>query len=227
MLGSLPIPSAALVEAWPDPAWELQLRDAIVMASDADGTPRPGSVGLLRAADRKRGIGIVNLDGETEWLDTASVVIPHPVLIEDLDELRGFATDLGVVQTIDQLMRDVHPVPTDLDGTKTALDDFANATFKELRHATGRAATLGFRVRGGFAVCAAFDNGGRVEARYWIGADDPASEAWTGDLIWVDGDEKALALGRIGPVAYSEGVRMASLIHAARVVDDADDPAAR
>jgi hypothetical protein len=52
-------------------------------------------------------------------------------------------------------------------------------------------------------------------------------EAYTGDLLWVDGDEQALPLGSVGPVAYSEGVRMASSIHAARFVEDTDEPASR
>lgn len=225
MLGSLTIPSAVVQAVWADPAWRAQLVDAVVQPSALDGTTVDAEVGFLRSVDADRGLGVVDLDGESAWIVAPAVVIPHPVLLDDLDDLRGFALELDVRQTIDQLMREVHHRPADLDPAATAVADFAAATFQELRHATGRAAANGFRVRGGFAVCSAFDRGTRVEARYWIGADDPSSPAYTGDLLWVDGDEKALPLGQVGPVAYSEGVRMASAIHAGRQVDDGTEAA--
>ena len=59
-----------------------------------------------------------------------------------------------------------------------------------------------------------------MEARYWIGSDYPEGETYTGELVWVDRDEKSLKLGQVGPVAYSEGMRMASSIYAARKTED-------
>ena len=86
-------------------------------------------------------------------------------------------------------------------------------------HALGRARSQGYRVRGGFAVCGVWEAADVIEARYWIGADNPESETWTGELSWVDSRERVMPLAELGPVAYSEGMRMASAIWAGRVVE--------
>lgn len=88
-----------------------------------------------------------------------------------------------------------------------------------LMHAVGKARSLGYKVRGGFATCKTWDAGAVSEARYWIGADSPDAETYTGLLSWVDDRERALPLAEVGPVAFSEGMRMASAIYAARVVE--------
>ena len=62
-----------------------------------------------------------------------------------------------------------------------------------------------------------------MEARYWIGSDAPESEAVTGDLMWVDAGEAQQAVRQlrdVGPVAYSEGMRMAAAIYAGRVAEN-------
>jgi len=38
-------------------------------------------------------------------------------------------------------------------------------------------------------------------------------------MVWVDERERALTLAELGPVAFSEGMRMASAIYAGRVVE--------
>jgi hypothetical protein len=58
-----------------------------------------------------------------------------------------------------------------------------------------------------------------VEARFWLGADHPEGETWTGELVWVDDQEQQLDLAQVGPVAWSEGTRMAALVYAARVTE--------
>ena len=68
-----------------------------------------------------------------------------------------------------------------------------------------------------------WEGGELIEARYWIGSDSPVAEAVTGDLVWVDVTTSTpLPLKRVGPVAYSEGVRMASAIYAARAADQSE-----
>jgi hypothetical protein len=220
MLGSLPVATRALAAVWEDPAWRSALNDAVISPLDDDGRPTRGVVGFLKAADGERGLGVVDLDGETAWFDADAMVIPHPVVLDDLDELRAFGMELGIEQGVTQLMREVHRRPDDVDrnGDGTRLSDFANGEFKELRHVLSRCQSLGFAVRGGYAACRVFEGGRSVEARYWVGADEPSAPTWTGELVWVDESERTIALDDVGPVAWSEGVRMASLLYANRVV---------
>lgn len=219
MLGSMPVPAPLVAAVWPDPAWRAQLEDAVVATGGAGA-----ATGFLRGADERGRLGIVNLDGETEWPACDTLTIPHPVNLPDLDDFREFALELGVEQRIAQLLRDVHRKPDDPDAARDRARSYAGGHFAELRHALGRASSLGFRVRGGYATCRAFDGGTGVEARYWLGADDPSAEAWTGELVWVDEDEHQLDLAAVGPVAWSEGIRMAALIHAGRVAEG-EEPA--
>lgn len=219
MLRSLPVPRAALQAVWDDPAWRTPLENAVVFAA-------PGGVvdfargGLFRGVDGKKGVGVVDLDGETGWLaDADQIVIPHPILIPELDAWRELATQLAITQGVSQLLRETHARPAELEPGQTALERFAQGKFAMLVHVLGKARTLGYRVRGGFATCAVWERGAVSEARYWIGADSPDGETYTGDLTWVDGREHALKIAEVGPVAFSEGVRMASAIYAARVVE--------
>ena len=164
---------------------------------------------------------MVDADGETRWLDAALVSIPHPVLLDDLEELRELALELDLTQGVEQLLREVHHKPAGLDPAERRVADFAGGTFAQLRHALARAGTLGFQVRAGYAVCRAQDTDAPVEARYWLGADDPWMEAWTGDLVWVDGRERQLTLGQVARRLFG-GVRMASL-PTRRAADDGED----
>ena len=222
MLRSLAVPRTVLEAVWEDPSWRTPLENAVVVAVRADGGHDPRAAGLFRGVDRKRGVGIVDLDGETAWLDTERVAIPHPILIPELDAWRELVTQLGVTQGISQLHRETHRKPPGM--TATSIDQFEDGKFAMLMHAIGKARTLGFKVRGGFATCKVWDGGGVAEARYWIGADSPDSETYTGQLSWVDARERGLKLSDVGPVAFSEGMRMASSIYAARVVEKTEVP---
>lgn len=212
MVRSLPVPTALLAEVWADAAWAGALRDLVVVADD--------EVGFLRDADPGRGLGLVTLDGETVRRGPEVVRIPHPVLLDDLEELREFGAELGVEQKVQQMFRQTFTRPADPAG-RTSVDDYAGGRFEQLNHALGRCRTLGYPVRGGDAVHAAFEDGRVVEARYWLGSDYPEGETWTGELRWTLEDGTALALADVGPVAWSEGMRMAAAIHAGRVVEEA------
>ncbi len=216
MLRSLAVPAAVLRAVWDDPAWRAPLENAIVVAAERE--PRAG---LLRGVDARRGVGVVDLDGETAWLDTDRIAIPHPILIAELDSWRELVTQLGVSQGIAQLHRETYPRPPGL--TAAEIDQFEHGTFAMLMHATGKARALGYPVRGGFATCRVWDAGIASEARYWIGAGSPDGETVTGLLGWVDDRERARPAAEVGPVAFSEGMRMASAIYAARVVAPTED----
>jgi hypothetical protein len=212
MTRSLPVPSALLARVWPDEGWAAALRDLVVTAD--------GEVGFLRDADPAKGIGVVTLDGETVRLRAEAVTIPHPVLLEDLEELREFGAELGVEQKVQQLYRRTFARPEAFPAGATSVNDFAGGKFAQLTHALSRCRTLGYPVRGGEAVHTAFEGGREVQARFWLGADYPEAEAWTGDLRWSLEDGTAVPLAEVGPVAYSEGMRMAAAVHAGREVEE-------
>lgn len=219
MLRSLPTPRAVLSAVWADLAWRRALENAIVVP---EGQPDGG--GFFRGVDAARGIGVVDRDGETVWLMAESVAIPHPIALAGLDDLRGLATELGVTQGIGQLFREVYPRKPSQLATATKVSELSGGRFKQLNHALSLCRKHGFRVSGGSAIVKVWEPSptGQLqarEARFWIGSDEPTAEAETGDLVWVDERERSLTLGEIGPVAFSEGMRMASAIYAGRVVE--------
>ncbi|MFJ8692334.1 DUF4132 domain-containing protein [Streptomyces roseolilacinus] len=214
MVRSLPVPLAVIERVWADPAWQAVLRDLVV--SDADG----GVAGFLRDAGPGRGLGLVDLDGDTVRVSPALVRIPHPVLVDDLEELREFAVELGVEQRARQLFREVWYRPAGLDPDGSSVDDYAGGVFKEQRFLHGRAAQLGYRVRGGHAVCPVPEDGRLVEARIWVGDHDGYLDTETGPLAWADASGRTLRLGQVGPVAWSEGMRMAAALYAGRDIEE-------
>nr|WP_042183381.1 DUF4132 domain-containing protein [Kibdelosporangium sp. MJ126-NF4]CEL15478.1 hypothetical protein [Kibdelosporangium sp. MJ126-NF4]CTQ92120.1 hypothetical protein [Kibdelosporangium sp. MJ126-NF4] len=214
MVRSLPVPLTVLTEVWPDPAWQGALRDLVVVADD--------ETGFLRDADPERGLGLVNLDGDTVRRTPTAVTIPHPALLgeETLDELREFGAELGVDQQVQQLYRLVAVRPDDVPEGADSVGEFENGKFEQLRFVQARCRTLGYQVRGGFAVHPVYENDQVIEARYWIGEGDPAYETYTGALTWCLPDGTTLSVLDVTPVAWSEGVRMAATLFDERVVED-------
>jgi hypothetical protein len=221
MIRSLPVPAPVLRSVWPDEAWRTALRDLVVAVPDPEGGFDPDEVGFLREVDES-GIGVVNLDGETLRIPAEQLLIPHPVLLPELDDLREFAADLGVSQSVDQLFRATWTRPAALDPRATRIDEYSGGQYSELLQLLNRAKSLGYPVRGGYAVCRVFEGGRTVEARFWVGSDDPWSETETGDLVFTDRAGTGLRLVEVGPVAWSEGVRMAAALYAGRVVEKAE-----
>ncbi|MFJ4693282.1 DUF4132 domain-containing protein [Streptomyces sp. NPDC088766] len=219
MVRSLPVPFAVLARVWPDPAWQAALRDLVVTGQDGE------VAGFLRDADPERGLGLVDLDGDTVRITPGLVRLPHPVLLEDLEDLREFAVELGVEQRAQQLFREVWHRPATLDPEGTSVEEYAGGAFKELRFLHGRAAQLGYRVRGGSAVCSVLEDGRGVEARVWIGDYEGYEETETGPLTFTDTAGRALKLGQVGPVAWSEGMRMAASLYAGRNIEDEEQAA--
>jgi hypothetical protein len=217
MMRSLPIALGVLVAVWEDPAWRGQLENAIV--APRIGAPSEES-GFLKSVDAKKGLGVVNLDGESVWLATDSVILPHPTLLEDLSDWRELAIELEISQKLSQLYRETFKKSASLSPDARSISDYAGGSFEMLYHALGRAGKLNYAVKGGYATTQLWEDGGKVEARYWIGADNPEYETTTGDLVWVDAKERTLRVVDVGPVAYSEGVRMASAIWAGRKVEE-------
>lgn len=219
LLRSLPVPRAVVQAIWPDPAWRSVLR-YLVVAAYRDGQRDPDRVGLLLDVDAERGCGIVTLDGETEWIAADELALPHPILLEDLEDFRELCGELGYEQGFDQLYRETFTrSASEEKGEATRRDDFGGGKFEEQRFAIGRARSRGFRVSGGYAVCPVHEEGRNVLAQFWIGVADPYEEAVTGELTWTDEDDQAIPISALGPVAFSEGMRMASVIHAGRKLE--------
>lgn len=223
MIRSLPVPSGVVAQVWADEAWRAVLQDVVVVPVTAGGDWEVAAAGLLRDADEAKGLGVVDLDGESARITAGSVAIPHPVRLPDLDDLREFAADLGVEQGMLQLFREVWRKPAGEAEQRRELGRYAGARFKELRHVQSRAATSGYRVQGGTAVCRLWEEGATVEASVWIGDGDPSYETETSELTFTDAAGQAVAPGDVPPVAWSEGMRMAAALHAGRAVDEEGD----
>ncbi|MFF8481806.1 DUF4132 domain-containing protein [Streptomyces antibioticus] len=214
MVRSLPVPFAVVVGVWADPAWQAALRDLVVTGADGE------VAGFLRDADPERGLGLVDLDGDSVRITPDLVRLPHPVLLEDLEELREFAAELEVTQRARQLFREVWHRPATLDAGADSVEEYAGGRFKEQRFLHGRASQLGYRVRGGNAVCSVLEDDRTVEARVWVGDYEGYEESETGPLVFTDDAGRVLKLGQIGPVAWSEGMRMAAALYAGRDIED-------
>jgi hypothetical protein len=222
MVRSLAVPMPALQRLWGDPAWQRALRDAVILPLDDDGRPLVDALGFLRAIDLERGVGVVRLDGETIYTLAARIVVPHPVTLRELGAYREFGTELQIDQGIRQLFRETWTPPADLDPEQSRVRDFSDGRFGQLADVTSRCRALGIQVSGRMAVVRLHEGLLHCEARYWIGSYTRFGEALTGDLRWVDRDGHPLRIARLGPVTYSEGMRMAAAIYAGRLSDEVE-----
>jgi len=218
MLRSLLVPCEVVRSVWDDPAWSEILRNLVVVPADAKGKTDASKGGLLREIDAKKGVGVVDRDGETRWSSAAQLLIPHPILIDGLDDLREIAVDMSFSQKLEQLFRPTF-APTKEQKELSRIVDFSNGRFEQLNFAGSACRQFGYPVRGGYACAKIWENATPVEARYWIGDESPESETYTGELIFVGEDEKPMRIADVGAVAFSEGVQMASRIYAKRKVE--------
>ncbi|MEV5764789.1 DUF4132 domain-containing protein [Micromonospora sp. NPDC052213] len=207
VVSSLPVPTGLLARVWPDPAWRDALRDLVVLGDD------PTEPGFLRDVTDTGDLRVVNLDGETVRLSPASATLPHPVRLPDLADLREFADELDIAQRVEQLHRGTWGKPTDLKDRDTTITDFRGT--KVPNRLAARAATLGFRVSGSQVKCRVWEAGRTVEAAMWFDEDYWDSEATLGNLSWSVVDGPTLRLTEVGPVAWSEGMRMATALSGA------------
>lgn len=219
MVSSLPVPTVLIARVWPDEAWQRALRDLAVVGED------PEEAGFLRDATAAGELKVVNLDGETVRLSPRTVTLPHPVLLPDLEDVREFAAELGIEQRVEQIHRATWHKPDGLAESATEVRDYAGGVFASRFGLAARATGLGYRVSGGYATCKVRDAGGgrAVEAAVWIGEPYYEDETSTGGLNWHDEDGRAVRLAEVGPVAWSEGMRMAAALYAGRKIEEGGD----
>jgi hypothetical protein len=75
-------------------------------------------------------------------------------------------------------------------------------------------------VSGGYVTCRVRDGARTAEAAVWIGEPYWDGDTETGALSWSDGDGRSIGPAEVGPVAWSEGMRMAAALYAGRVVEE-------
>lgn len=218
MLRSLPVPCDVVLAVWADPDWSDMLRNLVVVPADQAGKTNVAQTGLLRDVHAKKGIGVVDRDGETQWIAAAQIFIPHPILIDGLAELREIAADMQFTQATEQLFRPIF-APTEDQKNQTRIADYNGGKFDQLNFVNSLCRRLGYPVRGGYACSKVWENATPIEARYWIGDESPEAETYTGELIFVDSEQTPRKISEIGPVTFSEGVRMATQIFAKRKVE--------
>jgi hypothetical protein len=153
------------------------------------------------------------------------VTLPHPVLLPDLEDLREFAAELGVSQRVEQIhratwIRPDRTAPQGQSAEPTEVKDFAGGKFGSRFGLAARATSLGYRVSGAYSTCRVRDGGRTVEAAVWIGEPYWDGEMETGALSWRDPDGRGLTLREVGPVAWSEGMRMAAVLYAGRTIEE-------
>lgn len=208
MVSSLPVPTALLGRVWPDEAWQAALRNLVVVSEGE------GERGILRDVEEEGVLRVVDGGGRSLRIEAAAVTIPHPVLLPDLAALRDRAAELGAVQGVEQLHRAVWHRPADAEEAARAVHAFAGAEYRSWFALSGRATALGYKVAGRAATDRIREAGRVLTASVGIG--DPYTEerAWTGALGWSEGRGRALAPAEVGPVAWSEGMRMAAALYA-------------
>ncbi|MGV9694008.1 DUF4132 domain-containing protein [Streptomyces sp. NPDC003444] len=218
MVSSLPVPTGLIARVWPDEAWQSALRDMAVVGDD------PDEVGFLRDVTPDGGLKVVDLDGETVRLSPRTVTLPHPVLLPDLDDVRDFAAELGITQRVEQIHRATWARPAaPHPETATEVRDYAGGKFASRFGLAARATSLGHRVSGGYATCKVRDGGRATEASVWIGEPYWDGESETGALGWHDDEGRSVRLNEVGPVAWSEGMRMAAALYAGRTIEEGGD----
>ena len=223
VLGSLPVPVGATSSVWPDPAWQAPLRDAVVVGVDAAGTWLAARTGFLRVSIPTVGsvssIWTASRSGSPSSRSSSRIRCCSRTSTTSAK----FAVELGIEQVLPQLQRQTFTRPADLDPATTSITDFANGHFAELRHVTGRGELarvpcagrlrheplLRGRTGGRGAVLDRIRRTGRrgVDRRPRVGRRRRAV---------------AHARRRRPCRVHLEGVRMASTIHAGRIVEDVE-----
>jgi hypothetical protein len=219
MLRSLPVPRGVLEAVMIDEAWAHALKDAWILPIRKAGTAERAAGGFFRGVDRTKGVGVVDRDGETTWLDTEMILIPHPTLLSELDDLRQLAVEVGISQGLSQLFRETFVRPAVPPEDPQSIPNYAGGEFAMMSQAIGLAKRIGYRVAGGASVCRVLENARFVESRYDLGEGDPMYETTTGALTWVDDKQRPIAVVDVPPIAFSEGMRMAAAIYAKRKVE--------
>ncbi|MFD8542457.1 DUF4132 domain-containing protein [Streptomyces sp. NPDC059649] len=214
LLSGVPVPAGLLARIWPDPGWRACLEHLVVHAG--------GRTGLLVDVAEDGRVSVRDENGALHGPPAGTpVTLLHPVLLGDLEPWRRLLQAQGVAPASAQLDRRVYRRPEGTDPQATGIDAYEGEPFTAHGGARVNALRNGFVVRGGFAAAEIAERSVRMEARCWVGEAGSGALEEAGRLLWVDAAERPVAVGKLGPVAWSEGLRMAELIYGGAKNDDA------
>ncbi|WJZ02565.1 DUF4132 domain-containing protein [Corynebacterium freiburgense] len=207
---SLPIPTKLITAVWVDPSWQKFLRD-LVVSTDT------GLIGLLRDAS-DNAIQIIDLDGETATVsieESKLLSIPHPAILQDLEEWQEFAIELGVHQGIDQLFRDLYTKPDDEDTLKKQLAKYEGFEYEKAGALLGRSRNAGFQATLEYISLSILESGIETTIQLDVYAWYPDEEAEINGVRFLrDGDY--IKPSEVGPITWSEALRMCEFIYSGR-----------
>lgn len=214
--------STLISAVWEDRSWRSCIEN---LAVSAELAPQGKVTGLLRDAGADV-LRIIDLDGETVEVPVGDtdVTVPHPVLIDDIEEWREFIVELGVEQGTDQLFREIQVKPGTAQEQRAAVCRYSEATYSKGLVLIGRSRGAGYGASINEVSTEVTEPGtGRVvtvvlEVHCW----SPTEEAVLGDVSFLDAGD-AMDLSDVGPLAWSEGMRMAHFVYAGRSTDTDTD----
>ncbi|MDO4631147.1 MAG: DUF4132 domain-containing protein [Corynebacterium sp.] len=118
------IPAAVVQGLWEDELWRKHLQNLVVSYGP--------EVGLVQDCTEDA-LLLVDLDGEpitVPVMDSTAVGIVHPAVLDEVDQWREFASELGVQQGVDQLFRDTHVKPVETAEQHKAVQAYADSTYE-------------------------------------------------------------------------------------------------
>lgn len=218
MLHGTAVPVVLVAALWEDPDARAALTGLLVQSTDEP------VVGLLVNADAA-GLEVADVDGTRRRLAGTHVIVAHPTLLEDADRWRLALAEHGLTQGVDQLARRVfRSGQTDwLSSTETAPEapyvlvytDGATM-FRDYARLMAALLPLGAELSRGRLQVRVREAGMEVLARLTVDAESPEHPSYVDHLAWFAGDDgRRLTFEEIGPVAWSEGARLAWHVHEA------------
>lgn len=184
-----------LAQLWPDRAWADALSGLLIETVDgqdqAIGSEQEVVRGFLAGVSAGRGVAVLGIDGTTRWVARRRWTIVHPVLLSEADAWRAAGAELGIRQSVAQLER------------ATAVRDAAQHPDNDTSALLAGSPMAGTPQRRELAL---WESGAWFTADLWIGSDATV-------LTFADADGRAMHLAAVGPIAWSEAVRAARLVH--------------
>ncbi len=190
MIRGTSLSTDTLANLWSDRMWSHSLTDLVIETADGDLSDDPAELarGFLRGVSAGRGVGILGLDGPTQWVTRRRWVIAHPATLPDLGGWINAARELGISQDVHQLDRTVfHRDASRFPDSHIAAHLWLPGTSRTERSEQ-------------------FWDGGR-----WVLAHIGKSRA-DGYLSveFRDSDDRPLRLAAVGPIVWSEALRLAT-----------------